>query len=156
MKMGSKWRGILRVSACWNRGRTAMARSEPALQFDPGRCWHNSLSPPVWSNNSCGPAIILEQTSEPLAICSGLAAFLDRSASGREKQFVPFPLVIPFIIMSAELGQGALIVSARRTGSTLTDTLLSPSEPSAPQTRSDSGFWLEAESFSHRPLSGPI
>ena len=69
---------------------------------------YHSDAKSVWSNNSCGSAIILEQTSEPLAICSGLAALLGRIASGREKQFVPFPLVIPFtMIMSAELGQGA-------------------------------------------------
>ncbi len=62
---------------------------------------------PAGSNYSCGAAIILQQSSEPLATRNGVAARFGFVARLRKKEFVTFPLGISFpVIMSAELGQG--------------------------------------------------
>jgi len=59
----------------------------------------------VWSKNSCGAGIELEQSSEPLAALNGVAALFGFIGSIREKKVVAFALMIAFtVIMRAELG----------------------------------------------------
>ena len=61
---------------------------------------------PVKSKNSCGAAIVLEQTSEPLATRNDAAALFGLLASLWEQQLVTFALMVSFaVIMSTEFGQ---------------------------------------------------
>jgi hypothetical protein len=61
---------------------------------------------PVWSKNSCGTGIELEQSSEPLATLNRVAALLGFIGSIREKKLVAFALMIAFtVIMCAEPGR---------------------------------------------------
>jgi hypothetical protein len=48
----------------------------------------------VWSKNSCGAGIDLEQSSEPLATLNRVAALLGFVGSIREKKLVAFALMI--------------------------------------------------------------
>jgi hypothetical protein len=60
----------------------------------------------VWSKNSCGTGIELEQASESLVTLHGVAALFGFVTGIREEQLVAFTLMVAFgVIMRAELGQ---------------------------------------------------
>ena len=63
-------------------------------------------SDPVWSKDSCGTGIELEQASESLAALHGVPAQFGFIADIRKKQLVAFALMVAFaVIVRAELGQ---------------------------------------------------
>jgi hypothetical protein len=68
-------------------GRFSFGRVEPPLQLIP---LFGATFDPVWSKNSCGAGIELEQSSEPLATHNPVAALLGFIGSIREKELVAF------------------------------------------------------------------